>query len=162
MVDSTKLMQVTTMERYLKYHVQEFERTFIDKFPACSIAVKKHIDQSTTILDVQGVVCNNICFPNSKFSAIVNRFLKEFGFFFFFLFFQGLKSFTKSARELVQSLQKIDGDNYPEVLIFSFNLFILVLLFCSSEISFHDLSALFHFLVLDLIPNVYYQCWIWL
>jgi hypothetical protein len=100
-------MHVTTMNRYVRYHVKEFERSFLIKFPACTIAAKRHIDSSTTILDVQGVV--SFLMLNSETNIIKYYDCSSY------LFLQSLKNFSKTARELMTRLQKIDNDNYPEV-----------------------------------------------
>lgn len=54
-IEPVKLMTVTTIDRFLKYHVQGFEKTFTEKFPACSVSTKRHVDSTTTILDAQGL-----------------------------------------------------------------------------------------------------------
>ncbi|KAG6473744.1 phosphatidylinositol/phosphatidylcholine transfer protein SFH9-like isoform X2 [Zingiber officinale] len=82
-VESNRLLAVTTVERFLKYHVQCIEKMLTEKFPACSVATQRHIDMMITILDVQGV--NWI-------------------------------SVGKLARDVVVQIQKIDTDNYPEIL----------------------------------------------
>ncbi|KAL6994723.1 hypothetical protein U1Q18_045734 [Sarracenia purpurea var. burkii] len=54
-LDVTALLQITTFDRLLKYHVYEKEKTLNSRYPACSIAAKKHISSTTAILDVKDV-----------------------------------------------------------------------------------------------------------
>ncbi|KAF7004212.1 hypothetical protein CFC21_019451 [Triticum aestivum] len=58
-VDLSKLMQVTSIDRYIKYHISEQEKTLSLRYPACSVAAKKHISSTTAILDVKGLGMNN-------------------------------------------------------------------------------------------------------
>nr|GEX14835.1 phosphatidylinositol/phosphatidylcholine transfer protein SFH9-like isoform X1 [Tanacetum cinerariifolium] len=54
-VEPSKLMSVTTVDRFIRYHVQGFEKAFSEKFPACSVSARRHVDSCTTILDVHGM-----------------------------------------------------------------------------------------------------------
>eukprot|EP00897_Mesotaenium_endlicherianum_P002864 jgi/Mesen1/2605/ME000166S01729 len=69
-LDVDKLMEVTTMERLLKYHVREWEVLTDLKFPACSKQACRPISTSLTIIDVKGVNMR-------MFSKRVRQFVKE-------------------------------------------------------------------------------------
>ncbi|KAL3627463.1 hypothetical protein CASFOL_028826 [Castilleja foliolosa] len=55
MIDLDTFLQVTTIDRFVKRHVYEQERTMNWRFPACSLAAKKHIASMISILDVKDV-----------------------------------------------------------------------------------------------------------
>uniref|UniRef100_A0A0D9WYH7 CRAL-TRIO domain-containing protein n=1 Tax=Leersia perrieri TaxID=77586 RepID=A0A0D9WYH7_9ORYZ len=59
LVDLNKLMQVTSTDRYVKYHISQQEKTLALRYPACSLAAKKHIGSTTAIFDVKGLGMNN-------------------------------------------------------------------------------------------------------
>ncbi|XP_019054152.1 PREDICTED: phosphatidylinositol/phosphatidylcholine transfer protein SFH11 isoform X2 [Nelumbo nucifera] len=63
MIDLNVLLKVTTIDRILKHHIAEQEKTLNLRYPTCSIAAKKHISSITSILDVKGVGMNSFTKP---------------------------------------------------------------------------------------------------
>lgn len=68
LVDLNKFLQVTTVDRFVKHHICEQEKTMNWRFPACSLAAKKHIASSFSILDVKDVVRSHSFQQCLKFS----------------------------------------------------------------------------------------------
>lgn len=50
-----QLAEITTEDRMIRFHVQEYERCLKYIFPACSKKAGRHIDQTFAIMDVKGV-----------------------------------------------------------------------------------------------------------
>ncbi|KAJ9147722.1 hypothetical protein P3X46_029848 [Hevea brasiliensis] len=61
--DLNTLLQVTTIEKFVEYHVSEPEKTLKLRIPACSIAARRHIASAISILDVKGVGMSNFSKP---------------------------------------------------------------------------------------------------
>lgn len=59
MVELMALLNENSIDDYIKNHISQQEKTLNLRFPACSLAAKKHIFSTTTILDVKGVVITN-------------------------------------------------------------------------------------------------------
>ncbi|KAL3640900.1 hypothetical protein CASFOL_015868 [Castilleja foliolosa] len=73
MIDVDMLLQVTTLERFMKFQVQEFEKSVAIRFPACSAAANRHIDSSTTILDVKGLGLMSLTGPVLEFIRTLQK-----------------------------------------------------------------------------------------
>lgn len=54
-LDVDALLNCTTVDRYIRYHVQGYEDMLQHKLPACSLAYGKPVTQSMTILDLDGI-----------------------------------------------------------------------------------------------------------
>ncbi|CAL5439212.1 unnamed protein product [Camellia sinensis] len=75
MVDLNAFLQITTIDRFMKYHVSEQEKTLNWRYHACSVSAKKHIASTTSILDVKGVVAkeNGTTLPPTALFIIVHH-----------------------------------------------------------------------------------------
>lgn len=71
MVDLDTFLRVTTIERFVRHHVYEQEKTLNCRFPSCSLAAKKHIASTLSILDVKDVVSISIL-PTSASNALID------------------------------------------------------------------------------------------
>lgn len=54
-LDLKQLFDLTNTDRMIKYYVREYERTLLVRLPACSTAAGRKIEQSLTILDLEGL-----------------------------------------------------------------------------------------------------------
>ena len=68
-INVKKIMELTTDERSLRFHVQEYERCARYIMPACSKAAGRHIEQTFAIIDVKGAPCTGPSLPTSGSAA---------------------------------------------------------------------------------------------
>ena len=71
-LDIKELFKVTTEERMISYYIKQYERQMKYIFPACSAIVKKPIEQSCTIMDVNGIGITSLFGPIKGFLKLAS------------------------------------------------------------------------------------------
>ena len=77
-LDVGKLFTVTTEERMVKYYIREYERLMKWRFPGCSAAVKKPVEQSLTILDCNGLGISSVVGKTRSFVQLATNIGQDF------------------------------------------------------------------------------------
>ncbi|CAK9863427.1 unnamed protein product [Sphagnum jensenii] len=73
-----ELLKITTMDRMLLYHVQEWEIVIDWKLPACSKKAGINISQSLTILDMKGVTMRHMSKQVRNFIQKITKIDQDF------------------------------------------------------------------------------------
>ncbi len=72
-IDIKKLFQITTQDRLVNYYIQEYEYVMKYKFTACSKAKGELVDQSFTILDLEGIGITDFVGDVKNFVALASK-----------------------------------------------------------------------------------------
>jgi CRAL/TRIO domain len=67
------LTKITTEERMLLFHIQEYERALRYIFPACSLIAGKHVSQTLAIMDLKGVGLRHLSADVKRILSSITR-----------------------------------------------------------------------------------------
>ncbi len=125
-IDLDELFKTTTDDRLVLYYIQEYERLMKYRFPCCSKMMGKIIDQSFTILDLEGIGVSNLFGRTKKFLQIATSIGQDYypenmGVMFLINtsgFFTFLWAIVKKFLDpKTVSKIKIEGKNYKDKLL---------------------------------------------
>ncbi|KAL6762289.1 CRAL-TRIO domain-containing protein [Haematococcus lacustris] len=73
-LDIHKLKQITTEQRMVKYHIQEYERCIKVIMPVCSHLAGRHIDTTFGIMDVKGVGMSHLTGETKRLMGLITKY----------------------------------------------------------------------------------------
>ena len=73
-INVKRIYELTTEERTLRFHVQEYERCARYIMPACSLAAGHHIDTTFAIIDLKGALTapSSPCLPAAQIMSTIS------------------------------------------------------------------------------------------